>query len=141
MNVGVDVIGRPAPKGSRNIGRTKTGRSYTYPASKFEGPWVEEVKRATQVVMRHHDQPPPPYAIELEFRLHEPHKTRNSYAWPVKHDLDKLARAVIDGLVKGGAMSDDKHVTALTATKRYIGGGEVEGVYAQIGHVSVRIAV
>lgn len=129
----VDVNGRPAPKGSRISAKTKDGRPYTYPASQYEAPWVEAVKRRTQVVMRHHEQPEPPYAVALEFRLERP--ARPKTAWSTKHDLDKLARAVIDGLVKGGAMADDRHVIALTATKRYAQPGETEGVNAQVAGV------
>lgn len=138
----VNVDGRPAPKGSRNVGRTKTGKTYTYPGSRYEAPWTDAVKKATQTVMRHHDQPDPPYEIRLEFRLEHPTKNRREMPWwSTKHDLDKLARAVIDGLVKGGAMSDDRHVIALTATKRYVQAGEAEGVNAQIQGVLVEAAL
>lgn len=129
----VDVVGRPAPKGSRIQGRTKDGRSFTRPGSKYEQPWIEQVRKATQIVMRHHEQHAPPYTVALEFRLKAPGKYRREMPWwPTAHDLDKLVRAVLDGLVKGGAMADDRHVIALTATKRYLRDDEPEGVIAQI---------
>jgi Holliday junction resolvase RusA-like endonuclease len=123
-----DVTGRPAPKGSRTQGKTKTGRSYTYPASKHEKPWVEAVREATRIVMRHHARLEPPYAVALEFRIAASKHAR--YAWPSQNDVDKLARAVVDGLVKGGALSDDRHVTALTSRKRFCAPGEQPGVHA-----------
>jgi Holliday junction resolvase RusA-like endonuclease len=108
----IEVEGRPAPKGSRIMGHTKAGQSYTRPASKFEKPWVDAVKQAAQIVMRHHSMPDPPYDVDLYFYLQRPANPR--YGWPVKADIDKLARAALDGLVQGGAIRDDKHVTALT---------------------------
>jgi Holliday junction resolvase RusA-like endonuclease len=36
-----------------------------------------------------------------------------------KPDVDKLARAVLDGLVAGGAMKDDAQVSMVIAEKRY----------------------
>lgn len=137
----VDVEGRPAPKGSRIAGRTKTGRSYTRPASVYEQPWVEAVRTATQIAMRHHEQPPPPYSVVLEFRLTQPSKYKAEMPWwSTKHDLDKLVRAVVDGLVHGGAMADDRHVIALTATKRFVQPGESQGVNAQVDGVLVGAA-
>lgn len=135
----IDVEGRPAPKGSRLTGVSKSGNSYTYPASKFEKPWVEAVKRQTQIAMRHHEQPAPPYAIELEFRLYEPNNHR--YDYPPTPDIDKLARAVIDGLEQGGALANDKHVTALTAVKRYVRQDESPGVHTTITSLAARTAL
>jgi Holliday junction resolvase RusA-like endonuclease len=138
----VDVDGRPAPKGSRVFGRTKNGNPYTRPASRYEKPWVEAVKAATQLAARHHDPLDAPYSVELEFRLRVPRRNRPEMPWwPTAHDIDKLTRATIDGLVQGGALSDDRHVTVLTARKRYVTPGESEGVSAQIQSVPARAMV
>lgn len=128
----LDVEGRPAPKGSRIAGKTKSGKPYTYPASTYEKPWISAVKRETQVVMRHHETLEPPYHVELEFRLKPPQRSRKTVDWPTAHDLDKLARCVLDGLVAGRAIEDDRHVTALTASKRFVRQGEATGVHATI---------
>lgn len=130
----IAVFGRPAPKGSRIAGKTKTGRAYTYPASKYERPWVDEVARVTQIAMRHHPMPERPYAVDLTFRLKRP--VNHRLDWPTTHDLDKLARAVIDGLVKGGAMQDDRHVVALTARKVFAPTIHEQGVVAEIQSVA-----
>jgi Holliday junction resolvase RusA-like endonuclease len=126
----VDVAGRPAPKGSRIAAKTKAGKPYTYPASKHERPWVDAVKRATQIAMRHNAQPAPPYVVELDFRLQAPKRQVTDH--PTAHDLDKLARSVVDGLVQGGAIEDDRHVTVLTARKRYAVLDECPGVRAVV---------
>lgn len=126
----VEVEGRPAPKGSRIAGKTKSGKAYTYPASTYERGWVAEVKHATSLVMRHRETPPPPYAVTLTFRLNK--ARRSTYDWPTGPDIDKLARAVIDGLVKGGAMSDDRFVCSLTAIKVFTQTGQNQGVIAEV---------
>jgi Holliday junction resolvase RusA-like endonuclease len=135
----IDVEGRPAPKGSRIHGRTKTGKSFTRPASKYEKPWVDEVKRQAQIVMRHNPPCSPPYRVELEFRLKRPQRNQHQQTWPTAHDVDKLARAVVDGLVLGGAMSDDRHVIALTASKRYAEPGESTGCGCLVAAANVTV--
>jgi Holliday junction resolvase RusA-like endonuclease len=60
----------------------------------------------------------PPYSIELRFYLPEPAKPK--YAWPTKDgDGDKLERAVLDGLVRGGMILDDRHATGCSWTKEF----------------------
>lgn len=49
-----------------------------------------------------------------------------------KPDVDKLARAVLDALVAGGALTDDKNVVNLQATKRWAHGREPAGVAVAI---------
>jgi Holliday junction resolvase RusA-like endonuclease len=130
----VTVAGRPAPKGSRMAGKTKRGKFYTYPASKHEKPWVNAVADATRVVMRHHETLAPPYRVELDLRIARP-KGASAYPWPTQHDIDKLARAVVDGLVKGKAMVDDRHVLTLTVSKDFVSLDEESGVIAQVERV------
>lgn len=127
----VFVEGRAAPKGSRIQGRSKkTGKAYTWPASQFEKPWTAAVKKEVQIAARHAASMSAPYRIELEFVIERPVKP--SYAWPTKSDLDKLERCVIDGIVQGKGISDDRHVTALTSSKRFANPGERQGVWLRI---------
>jgi Holliday junction resolvase RusA-like endonuclease len=126
----VEVEGRPAPKGSRIAGKTKAGNTYTRPASKYEKPWVDAVREATRIVMRHHPTPDPPYEVTLRFRLNMPQKPR--LTWPTVPDVDKLARAVLDGLTQGGAIEDDRCVTDLTVSKEYAVRDEPVGVTAEV---------
>ena len=119
------------------MGHTKQGKAYTYPASKFEAPWVKAVADETRVVMRHQQTPDPPYHVAMKLRIARGPKS--VHPWPTQHDVDKLARAVIDGLVKGKAMVDDRHVVSLSIAKDYAEDGEREGVIAHVLPVSVRI--
>lgn len=118
------VAGVPAPKGSRIVGHNRRGQSYTRPASRREKPWTEAVAlvaRANRLAV------PllPPYAVELAFAM--PCPARPSHPHPTRGDLDKLVRAVLDGLTRGGLILDDRHVTDLAATKRWASPG-AEGV-------------
>ena len=132
----VTVAGRPAPKGSRIAGKTKRGKFYTYPASRFEAPWVAAVADATRVVMRHHPTPLPPYRVELDLRIARPVRgAPPAYPWPTQHDIDKLARSVIDGLVKGKAMIDDRHVLSLKVEKDFVSDEEEPGVTALVSGI------
>jgi len=134
--IAVYIEGRPAPKGSRTIVTSKDGRQWSRPASKYEEAWIKAVKAATQIAMRHEHDPGPPYAVNIEIRVALPkRKIDRKRWWPSQHDVDKLVRGTIDGLVKGGAMIDDRHVIALTANKRYCAIGERPGASAQISQV------
>jgi len=99
----------------------------------YEAPWVAAVKRATQIVVRHATPIEPPYAVELEIRIQKAkNRRKGAVAWPTVGDVDKLARSTIDGLAKGGALEDDRHVTALTVRKRFTRREETPGVTARV---------
>jgi len=138
LSLRIRAEGRPAPKGSRIQGTTKDGRSFTRPASKFEKPWVDAVKTATQVQTRH-TTVSPPYVVDLQIFIATSKKPK--YPWPCQNDVDKLARAVVDGLVQGGAISDDRHVVELHATKRFCEPGEEPGVLAYVATAQPRAIV
>lgn len=49
-----------------------------------------------------------------------------------RNDIDKLARATLDGLVDGGAMADDAQVVDLNLSKIYCAPGETPGAVIEI---------
>jgi Holliday junction resolvase RusA-like endonuclease len=103
------VPGKPGPKGSTN--RSMHGR--TYNASAIGARWQATVAEACA-----HCKPvEPPYGLFVRFVMALP--ARHKYGWPVGSDLDKVMRATIDGLVDAGVISDDRHVTTMTATKKF----------------------
>jgi len=59
-----------------------------------------------------------PVAVRLAFYFLRPKSNRNSHH-VVRPDLDKLCRAVLDGLKEGGVFHDDSQVCSLVATKQY----------------------
>lgn len=111
------IAGIPAPKGSRIPGRRKDGTIFTRPASKREHPWVEQVAYAARANRPAGGTLEPPYVVALDFRLPEP--KRPTYAYPALPDVDKLARACLDGLVVGELLVDDRHVVELRCSKRF----------------------
>lgn len=127
----LSIAGLPAPKGSRIAGTRKDGTIFTRPASKGEKPWRETVAYAARANGPAGKTLPPPYEIELLFSMPEPEKPK--YRWPSKDgDLDKLIRAVLDGLTQGELIQDDRHVVNLVARKRFVAKGAISGVYVSI---------
>jgi Holliday junction resolvase RusA-like endonuclease len=124
-----EVRGLPAPQGSKRPVRLGTGRIGMVESSKAVGPWREAVRAEAQNVI----QVPfgGPVRVHLIFWLVRPkshyrtgrnaHLLRDSApVWPDgKPDVDKLARATMDGLTESGAWKDDAQVVLLTAAKRY----------------------
>ena len=120
----VTVRGLPAPQGSkRHVGNGRMVES-----SKAVGPWREAVRAETQRVMDTAEPLQGPLWVRLRFTLPRPkgHTGKRGLlpsapVWPaVKPDLDKLARAALDGLVAGGAMADDARVVQLDVRKQYV---------------------
>jgi Holliday junction resolvase RusA-like endonuclease len=68
--------------------------------------------------------------ITTDFLLLKPKSTKRAFPW-VKPDLDKLVRAVLDGL-NGVAYEDDSQVILIQATKTY---SEKQGVWITIEQI------
>jgi crossover junction endodeoxyribonuclease RusA len=132
----IEVRGLPAPQGSKR----HVGHGIMVESSKAVGPWREAVRAETQRVMMARPMPPDdreleplrgPLRVAITFRLPRPRSHyrsgKNAHlikdnAPPVpdgRPDLDKLVRAVLDGLTAGGAWSDDAQVAHLSAAKLY----------------------
>jgi crossover junction endodeoxyribonuclease RusA len=112
------VRGTPAPQGSkRHIGN---GRMVEM--SKAVGPWREAVRAETQKAMIGMAPRTQPVSVLINFYLPRPKTLAKSVTLPAKRpDIDKLARAVLDGLTEGGAWLDDAQVVRLMAQKNYAG--------------------
>lgn len=123
----IEVRGLPAPQGSKR----HVGGGRMVEQSKAVGPWREAVRAETQRVMNGNDPLAGPVMVSAVFSLPRPKghygTGRNAgqvkaSAPPVpsgKPDVDKLARALLDGLTMGGAWSDDAQVVELATMKRY----------------------
>ena len=85
-----------------------------------------------------------PVVVRLEFRFDRPKghwgakglRPSAPAAKTSKPDLDKLVRAVLDGLWP--AWGDDAQVVELTASKRYCGEGEWPGVLVAMRQASLK---
>lgn len=128
----IEVRGLPAPQGSKRPVRFGNGKIGVVESSKGVGPWREAVRAETQRVMKAEDGPlDGALAVSITFELPRP---RGHYGtgrngglikdsapqFPAgRPDLDKLLRAVLDGLTAGGAWSDDAQVVRIGAEKLY----------------------
>ncbi len=127
----IRVAGVPAPQGSkRHVGGGRMVES-----SRAVGPWREAVRAETQRVIEATADPHylAPFGVQVtvKFTLPRPqgHYGTGSHAttirpsaprWPHrKPDLDKLIRAVLDGITQGGAIADDAQVVRIAAQKTY----------------------
>jgi crossover junction endodeoxyribonuclease RusA len=68
--------------------------------------------------------------VQLDFIYNRPKSSKRAFPW-VKPDLDKLIRAVLDGLT-GVAYIDDCQVILIQATKTY---GVAEGVWITVEQI------
>lgn len=125
----IEVAGRAAPQGSK-IGRAvkkdgvPTGKVAMVEASKGVAPWREAVRSETQKAMGGTMPLEGALEVRINFRLPRPASAPRRVLFPIRKrdDLDKLCRAVLDGLTDGGAWGDDGQVVTLMATKRFADG-------------------
>jgi Holliday junction resolvase RusA-like endonuclease len=130
-SVAFTVPGLPAPKGSRSTGHRKDGSIYTRESSKAAGPWSEAVALIARTRRPAGRTLLPPYAVALEFSM--PCGQRPKYDWPTRDgDLDKLVRAVLDGLTAADLLVDDRHVVSLVAEKGWAPRPGAEGVHVTV---------
>jgi crossover junction endodeoxyribonuclease RusA len=121
------VAGTPVPQGS-GFAVSKHGQLFN-PRAAAVKPWREAVRAETQ---RAAEAPiDGPVCVSILFRLRRPqahYRTgRNAHLlkdtaprYPAgKPDIDKLTRAVLDGLTEGGAFHDDAQVVSLGVDKHY----------------------
>jgi len=119
----ITVRGLPAPQGSKKF----VGNGRMVESSKAVGPWREAVRAETQRVMAGRAPLDGPVRLAVTFYLPRPKShtgargvKRSAPSWlSGRPDLDKLARAALDGLVAGGAICDDALVVELYAVKLY----------------------
>lgn len=117
------VKGHPAPKGSRKF----LGGSASKESSERCKPWVEAIAlSAMGQRLPGGEFLPPPYRIGLRFVM--PRPANPKWDWPTIGDVDKLERAVLDGLTQGGLLLDDRHVIRLDSEKEYAAPGKSTGV-------------
>lgn len=127
------IPGRPAAQGSKR----HVGGGRMIEASKRLPGWRKQIADVA-TMYRSRDAavfPDQALAVELEFVVARPKYAIGKLLPAIKRssgDIDKLARAVLDGLT-GICYKDDSQVTALTCRKRLAGRGEEIGVHVTYG--------
>ena len=139
------VPGRPAPKGSTHAFAVKAGGKYTGQTitrpnnSETLYAWQARVTSAAQAVGMTPGRKGAGVRIEVLFKFQRPASHLDKHGSPRKSapyivgrpDLDKLARALLDGLT-GVAYEDDAEVIELIAKKTWALGGQAEGASVMV---------
>lgn len=135
------VDGVPRPQGSKRI----VGRNLIDSNRDVLVPWRNHVAYVARTSLEGAwEATGEPVRVSLSFQMPRPAKhfdsrgNLRSGSPPLWHnhtpDLDKLVRAVLDGLTDGGAWDDDKHVVDLHAERRWASGGK-PGVRVAMHHI------
>lgn len=109
------IAGRPTPQGSMRavrVGRGDRGKIVLVSDNPNLAAWRATITEA----IRGKASFDGPVTVNLIFRLPKPKTNRNQLP-SSRPDLDKLIRAVLDGLTDGGLWPDDGRVTSITASK------------------------
>jgi len=122
------VPGIPVPQGSKTLMR-RGGKTWMVDANADAlRKWRATVANRADVGLTFDS----PVVVGYEFLLPKP-KRPKFLQHAVKPDLDKLIRAVNDGLVDGGLLSDDSRIFKFREpTKRYVDAGEQPGVHIHV---------
>lgn len=127
MIVRLHLPGEPVPKGSR----TYLGKGRSKPASAREKPWMVAASQAAWTQAQRHGLRQPltgPIEVRAVFFCQRPARPR--YEYPTAGgDVDKFKRALLDALVQGHVIVDDRHVTDILAAKRFGAPGTVVEIY------------
>lgn len=131
MKLDFFVAGKPAPQGSKR----HVGGGRMIEASKALKPWRDQIANTAGEHIAGMGQWIPvscePISIELWFVMPRPLRTKLTVPHIKRPDVDKLARAVLDGLT-GVLFDDDSAVTHLLARKRMAEPDETTGVHIRI---------
>lgn len=119
--VGFTVPGIPVPQGSKGASN-RGGKPHTFDTNSKElRPWRRKVRDECRRVWRDEGRSPvnEPVHLEAIFRF------LPTFSDPDRHwkagvpDLDKLLRALGDGMVDGGLLKDDNIIVRVVAAKLF----------------------
>ena len=118
--IAFDVVGKPEPKGSTRavVTRRKDGHlaASVYADNPRSRPWQDAIGWSAKAAVKGTRLVGPVF-LSLSFYVARP-KRGGDHLPTRKPDLDKLIRAVLDGLT-GAAYDDDSQVVAVSARKEY----------------------
>jgi len=119
-----DVLGTPAPQGSKRGGVTKAGKTFVYEQNtKTQTSWRQDVLNAAVVArkLEGFDTFEGPVFVDVDFRMPRPASVNiRKRPYPcVKPDADKLLRNTCDALTQAGVYRDDAQVVVCRVTKMY----------------------
>jgi Holliday junction resolvase RusA-like endonuclease len=112
------VFGDPVPQGSKRAFVVKNRPVVVDDNKATLRSWRSAVIDAARAGINGDAPELGPIRVTLMFFLRRPQRPKAGVPI-VKPDIDKLARAVLDGMMDAGVFRDDSQVTTLTARKRY----------------------
>jgi crossover junction endodeoxyribonuclease RusA len=134
MEIAFDVIGRPAPQGSKK----SIGNNRFVESSKFLPAWRKDVRLAAEhaVTVNGWEQASGPVELEVMFYLDRPSSVSTvKRPYPiVPPDIDKLLRSVQDSLT-GVIYDDDAQIIRCLAWKVYAD-TRVPGAFIRVNELS-----
>jgi Holliday junction resolvase RusA-like endonuclease len=112
------VFGDPVPQGSKRAFVVKNRAVVVDDNKATLRSWRTAVVDAARAELNGEAPDLGPVRVTLMFFLRQPKRPKAPV--PItKPDVDKLARAVLDGMTDAGVFRDDSQVTTLTVRKRY----------------------
>lgn len=128
------VAGIPIPQGSKK-GFSQRGSTFVQLVDDNKvklRPWRAEVTRVAKASWADRERLDGAVLVELVFVFERPKSVKREHP-SVRPDVDKLARAVLDGITDAGVWRDDAQVVRLVSEKSY---GAAPGVHVVISKVS-----
>lgn len=128
-HLNIEVLGEPIPQGSmKAFVRGKRAHLTS------DNPRLKAWRKVVTLHARPHAGAytgERPLHVTYRFHLTKPKSVRRWLPWK-KPDLDKLIRAVNDGISDAGVWDDDSRVTTITARKEYETPEQKPGVFITI---------
>lgn len=130
-SIEIAVQGEPVPQGSKRC-FCRNGKANLVESNKALRPWRQVITTTALGAAARANWETADNAINLTvtFRMSKPKSTRRGTPC-VKPDLDKLLRAVLDGLTDARIWTDDSRVVLIDAHKTYAENGN-EGVLIRV---------
>lgn len=113
------VYGKPVPQGSSKAFYVKAlGRAVITSDNKRLKPWRQQITDTAMAQAGEAIEDSRPVEVLLEFYFARPKSAKKRVGMTVKPDIDKLIRAILDGIT-GVLFRDDSQVVSVIASKHY----------------------
>jgi Holliday junction resolvase RusA-like endonuclease len=119
----IDVLGIPAPQGSKAYKGLRNGKPILAESSKKVKPWRDAVERHARAAIALAHWQPLDGPIELVVTFLMPRGKTITRDWPTTYpDSSKLIRSTEDALVRAGVLVDDARIVHHDVWKQYTTG-------------------
>lgn len=124
----------PVPQGSKRIGRHGSKPVILDTNDKVLRPWRARIAAEFVNVVGEDFTPfDEPVSVRAQFYFPRPKSNRYGTWKATAPDLDKLCRALLDGLADAGAYVNDSRVVELIAHKKFVAPNQEPGVTVLVG--------